>query len=79
MVKVWTARIFAAFLIPIAASGGTAKEIANDLLGSTLPSDGEPAVRPTDEELRMLASPNADVNELIAITRSIIERVSNSS
>jgi hypothetical protein len=64
-----------AFLIPVAATGGAAQVIYDKLLGSSLPTTGEQAARPTDEELRSLASPAFDVEAIVKTISSVVRRV----
>ncbi len=64
-----------AFLLPIGATGGAAKEIAERLIGSTLPASGEMAIRPSDVELRALADPHHDAAKLVKITVGILGRI----
>ncbi|WP_084182731.1 SIR2 family protein [Nevskia soli] len=64
-----------AFLLPIGASGGAAQKITEDLFGSTLPAHGNNAARPTDDELRALSNPDADVDSLVSVAMAILKRI----
>lgn len=64
-----------AFLLPIAATGGAAKDIKDRLLGSSLISEGVGAARPTDEELQFLSDPHADLGALTELVSKIMDRV----
>jgi hypothetical protein len=63
------------FLLPIAATGGAAKLIADRLLGSALATVGQNALRPSDEELHSLADTTASPRELIDIAISVLKRI----
>lgn len=64
-----------AFLLPIGGTGGAAKEIAEKLISSELPSSGENAVRPTDEELHHLMDPNMGRQDILKCIDSIVGRL----
>lgn len=68
-----------AFLLPIGATGGAARIISNDLLGSNLPSTGGNAARPTDEELVRLADAQASLNEIGELAAQILRRASRAN
>lgn len=63
------------FLLPVGAMGGAAATIARQLVGSPLPSSGTGAVRPTDEELILLADTAADRTALLDCIAAIMNRV----
>lgn len=65
-----------AFLLPLAVTGGAAKEIADRLLGSGLIATGPDAVRPTDDELRVLGDPAIDRLTLLKHLAKILDRLS---
>lgn len=62
-----------AFLLPIGASGGTAKVIAGELLGSAVPYRGAQARRPTDAELKALIEV-VDPGEAAKLVVAILSR-----
>lgn len=64
-----------AFLLPIAVTGGAAKEIADRLLGSSLPATGANATRPTDAELRQLSDPSVPHDTLVKNIFDILKRI----
>lgn len=64
-----------AFLLPIGATGGAAKQILDKLNGSHLPSRGKNAVRPTDEELTALDDSDADAGKLVNLAVEILKRM----
>ena len=76
---VLTERVFAqkrgAFLLPVAATGGAAKQISNELIASSLPASGDLASRPTDEELVALADSTASADQLAKKVSVILKRV----
>ena len=65
-----------AFLLPVGATGGAAKQIADSLVGSPLASAGQNAMRPTDDELRALGDTTADTGTLISAVAAVLKRVS---
>jgi hypothetical protein len=67
-----------AFLLPIGSTGGAAAIIANDLLGSKVPSAGREAARPTDEELRRLQEPGEAIGADLKVIEGILRRVQSS-
>lgn len=69
------AKAAGSFLLPVGATGGAAKEIANDLLGSSLSSVGTSAVRPTDEELAQLSDPSNGNEALLKQISDILQRI----
>lgn len=69
------ARMRGAFLLPIAATGGAAATISSRLLGSSLPTTGSHAVRPTDEELLRMADPNVGRAELVVLVERVLNRL----
>lgn len=64
-----------AFLLPIGGTGGSAREIAEKLIGSDLPSSGEDAVRPTDQELQHLMNPDIGRQDILKCIESIAGRL----
>lgn len=64
-----------AFLLPVAVTGGAAKEIADRLLGSSLPATGANATRPTDAELRQLSDPALPRDILVKNIFDILKRI----
>lgn len=68
------AKAAGAFLLPISATGGAAKEIAERLMGSDLSSDGDAAVRPNDEELQALANADLGTEKLVQIAVTVLQR-----
>lgn len=73
--EVELAKSAGAFILPVGATGGAAKQAAEDLLGSPLLSHGRNAVRPTDEELQALLDVDSDSNALIELVGSILKRI----
>jgi Sir2- and TIR-associating SLOG family/SIR2-like domain len=65
-----------AFLLPVGASGGAAKAIAEDLIGSSLPFEGIEARRPSDAELRPLLR-EKDPGKISNLVIKILRRFSN--
>jgi hypothetical protein len=63
------------FLLPLAASGGAAKEISDSLMGSGLLTTGPDAVRPTDQELLLLDDRATDRPTLLAQITKICDRL----
>lgn len=63
------------FLLPVGASGGSAKEIYSALVGSDLPTTGPRAVRPTDDELHALADESLNQDVLMELVFRILGRV----
>ena len=72
------AKATGAFLLPIPATGGAAREIGAALMGSDIPSTGSGAVRPTDDELVRLSEPITDRNVITDQIADILKRVSKS-
>ena len=68
------AKISGSFLLPIGATGGAAKVISMDLVGSDIALQQ----RPSDEELVALTDSSRSVNELCEIAMGIIMRASDS-
>jgi hypothetical protein len=64
-----------AFLLPVGNTGGAAQELAHRLIGSTVPSTGQNAGRPTDAELRRLADPATDITATMVLIDEIITRI----
>lgn len=64
-----------AFLLPVGATGGAAKEIADRLIGSALATEGENLMRPTDEELKALSDTGTDPAKLVELVITVLERV----
>lgn len=64
-----------AFLLPVGATGGAAKDIADQLLGSSLPATGANAVRPTDAELRHLYDSSLSRDALAERIHDILRRI----
>jgi hypothetical protein len=63
-----------AFLLPIGATGGASKRIAESLMGISK----NPKVqvrRPSDKELAMLLDERKSSSELVALTTNIVKRV----
>lgn len=69
------AREAGAFMLPIGATGGAAEQIAQDLTGSAIPSQGASAARPTDEELAVLSNPATTPDKLLKLVREILQRL----
>jgi len=69
------AKAAGSFLLPIGATGGAAKVISDTLLGSAMPHDGTTPLRPTDDELRLLADSKVDHDRLVAQVFKILKRV----
>jgi hypothetical protein len=65
-----------AFLLPVGASGGAAKAIAEDLIGSSMPFEGIEARRPSDAELRPLLK-EEDPGKISELVVKILRRFSN--
>ncbi|MFC7377730.1 SIR2 family protein [Brevundimonas sp. GCM10030266] len=70
------ARAAGAFILPVGATGGAAKAIADNIRGSDIPTTGVRASRPTDDELDRLGDPNNSSEILLAIIGDIINRLS---
>lgn len=68
-----------AFLLPIGATGGAAEEIAQTLMGSSRPSTGSLAVRPTDKELELLGDEDAPSERLFDAVTKILARVTKAA
>lgn len=62
------------FLIPIGASGGAAEVIANQLLGSAIPTDGPFRQRPSDTDLKMLLDKSKSLRDLCDIVARLIAK-----
>jgi hypothetical protein len=69
------ARDASVFLLPLGASGGAAKEIAELLIGSDLAFAGPDAARPTDDELRLLLDPATERNAILECVVGIVDRL----
>jgi hypothetical protein len=63
-----------AFLLPIGATGGAARSIAEGLVGSPLLIKGLEARRPSDDELKTLLN-EKDPNKLASLTVAILKRI----
>jgi len=68
-----------AFLLPVGATGGAAKQIAESLLGSALAATGPGAVRPTDDELRALSDSGGNAAALVDRVATILKRIGKPS
>lgn len=64
-----------AFLLPVGATGGAARQLADQLIGSGLKCDGPEAQRPTDDELRALSDVSSGVGDLVDLVDVILKRV----
>ena len=64
-----------AFLLPIGSTGGAAKQIADDLLGSSIPWKGVNAARPSDQELAILSNATTPTESLLKVVREILQRL----
>lgn len=73
------AKAAGAFLLPVAVTGGAAREISDQLLGSLLPAAGAGAVRPTDAELKQLSDPKVSMDALTEQIFDILKRVTKSA
>ncbi|KHN56276.1 SIR2 family protein [Pectobacterium fontis] len=78
------AKVSGAFLIPIAATGGAAKDICEQLIGSPLSTEGAMAQRPSDKELRALADPSLLLDQksrdrLVTVLFELIDRIAKIS
>lgn len=62
------------FLIPIGTTGGAAKLISEELIESNLPSSGDDAIRPTDEELKILNESDVNIDKIIDVVERILKR-----
>jgi Sir2- and TIR-associating SLOG family/SIR2-like domain len=69
------AKAAGAFLLPVAASGGAAKKISDNLMGSGLSATGPDAVRPTDDELLLLGDSATDRSTLVRRIAKILDRL----
>lgn len=67
-----------AFLLPVGATGGAAKVIADRLIGSPLVATGSQAVRPSDDELQRLCVANANPAAVVAEITQILKRTAAS-
>lgn len=68
------------FLLPVGASGGAAQKVSGLLLGSDLSSSAQDAVRPTDNELKILSNTGLLDSEegrckLVSLVFEIIDRI----
>ncbi len=63
-----------AFLLPIGATGGAAKSIAQSLVGAPDEADGGPR-RPSDSELKELLDEGKSVSEIIDLVTSVLRRI----
>lgn len=63
-----------AFIIPIGAFGGVAKEIAGELIGSDLPYVGPLAARPSDIEILELSDHSSSPSDHLKVIYEIIKR-----
>lgn len=64
-----------AFLLPIGATGGAARQISERMIGSGLACDGFGAQRPTDDELRALSDVSTSTGDLVDLVSTILKRV----
>lgn len=64
-----------AFLLPIGATGGAARQLTEQLIGSRLACDGFGAQRPTDDELRALSDESTSTGDLVDLFGTILKRV----
>lgn len=64
-----------AFLLPIGATGGAARQLADQMIGSALACDGFGARRPTDDELRALSDVSTSTSNLVDLVGTILKRV----
>ena len=64
-----------AFLLPIGATGGAARQLTEQLIGSRLACDGFGAQRPTDDELRALSDESTSTGDLVDLVGTILKRV----
>lgn len=69
------ARDASAFLLPLGASGGAAKEIAELLIGSEVAFAGPDAARPTDDDLRLLLDPATERTAVLECVVAIVDRL----
>lgn len=69
------ARDASAFLLPLGASGGAAKEIAELLIGSDVAFAGPDAARPTDDDLRLLLDPATERKAILDCVEAIVDRL----
>jgi hypothetical protein len=63
------------FLLPVGATGGAAKDISDKLIGSDIASSGAEALRPTDDEIDLLANPETERKVIVDTIAAIIERL----
>jgi hypothetical protein len=63
------------FLLPIGATGGAAKTIAEGLLNDKY--GAEMSAQPTKSELNLLMNEKSSPSELIAVTVEILKRISS--
>jgi hypothetical protein len=69
------AREVGAFLLPIGATGGAAQEIAEKLIGSDLEATGPKAMRPTDDELKILLSAATERQAVLECIDAVVARL----
>lgn len=69
------ARDASVFLLPLGASGGAAKEIAEHLIGSDIAFTGPNSARPTDDDLRLLLDPATERKTVLDCIAAIIDRL----
>tara|TARA_R110001606_G_scaffold398586_1_gene577997 strand:+ start:1182 stop:2624 length:1443 start_codon:yes stop_codon:yes gene_type:complete len=64
------------FLLPVGCTGGAAKELAQKLIGSDLPSSGSQKQRPKDDELKALLENNIEPEKIIDAVDDIVKSLS---
>jgi len=69
------AREVGAFLLPIGATGGAAQEIAEKLIGSDVEATGPKAMRPTDDELKILLDPATERQAVLECIDAVVTRL----
>ncbi|EPR14527.1 hypothetical protein M527_28685 [Sphingobium indicum IP26] len=69
------AREVGAFLLPIGATGGAAQEIAEKLIGSDVEATGPKAMRPTDDELKILLDPATKRQAVLECIDAVVTRL----
>lgn len=64
-----------AYLLPIGATGGAARRIADQLISSPISATGADARRPTDQELAELMDPGTTRDGILKIVGDVMDRV----
>jgi len=68
-----------AFLLPVGSTGGAAKQISDQLLGSDISSTGADAQRPTDKEIAALSDISIKAETILSTIEGILNRVAKAT